>query len=440
MGALLSDLGEAPLGEAVARVRILETWPADPRVARTLAQLVEAQPFPQSSLNWLWPLVFRLLSALADVRTVDPLRAAAKAPRAKAATLRAWLSAQLPDLAGELGRKCAKQKKPDPADVEVLERLLARLPAVPVAVAASAEKQAKDFEEAIAKDPADDQLRQVFADWLLEKGDARGEFIQLQFKQASGQATGKDVARAARLQKQHAADWLGDAGLALGRCEFERGFLVSCALGKKTAPEWVWPTLVGHRVLATVRELEVEAGPVDQTCAIVGHPVLRLLEALSIRRDELQAVYGRKEPWNLERLTCTDYSLDGFLNDAGRLGRSASLPRLRSLAVRTSWADQRSLRRWASFLSGEGGKLPLEEIALVLTTTPSVDVRELGAWLGNLPHSRPRLQALRVEIPGLEARVRRTADGAELTTQGTPALARRLREGVPDEIPTTSNE
>lgn len=221
MGALLLDLGEAPLGEAVARVRILETWPADPRVARTLAQLVEAQPFPQSSLNWLWPLVFRLLSALADVRTVDP-------------------------------------------------------------------------------------LRQVFADWLLEKGDARGEFIQLQFKQASGQATGKDVARAARLQKQHAADWLGDAGRALGRCEFERGFLVSCAL--------------------------------------------------------------------------------------------------------------------------------------VLTTTPSVDVRELGAWLGNLPHSRPRLQALRVEIPGLEARVRRTADGAELTTQGTPALARRLREGVPDEIPTTSNE
>jgi uncharacterized protein (TIGR02996 family) len=66
------------------------------------------------------------------------------------------------------------------------------------------------FLKAIADDPLDDTNRQVYADWLLERGDPRGEFLRLHCEinrlrreQEAAQA------RLTVLTPQMPADWLG---------------------------------------------------------------------------------------------------------------------------------------------------------------------------------------------------------------------------------------
>jgi uncharacterized protein (TIGR02996 family) len=53
---------------------------------------------------------------------------------------------------------------------------------------------------AIIADPDDDRPRLVYADWLLDRGDVRGELIQLQVR-------GVDDARQRELVAAHGAEW-----------------------------------------------------------------------------------------------------------------------------------------------------------------------------------------------------------------------------------------
>jgi uncharacterized protein (TIGR02996 family) len=86
--------------------------------------------------------------------------------------------------------------------------------------------------DAVFRAPADDAPRQVLADALLERGDARGEFISLQLLEARGVATQAQRARAANLLKHHVRRWLIDAPGLANRpgLEFVRGFLRSATL------------------------------------------------------------------------------------------------------------------------------------------------------------------------------------------------------------------
>lgn len=66
---------------------------------------------------------------------------------------------------------------------------------------------------AIAANLDDDGPRQVFADWLVEQGDARGELVHLQLAQAQlppGDERAKEAGkRIAALLEEHGARWLG---------------------------------------------------------------------------------------------------------------------------------------------------------------------------------------------------------------------------------------
>ena len=85
------------------------------------------------------------------------------------------------------------------------------------------------FLEDIKRHPDDDAPRLIFADWLDEHGDPRGELIRVQC--ALDRLPAGDARRDALLRRErdlllaHAQAWLGPLALAGGRWSFRRGLL-----------------------------------------------------------------------------------------------------------------------------------------------------------------------------------------------------------------------
>lgn len=77
---------------------------------------------------------------------------------------------------------------------------------------------------AIAADPEDDAKRLVYADLLAERGDPRGEFIQVQCRQAASGNTPALQARAGELERAHGKAWREAAGIRDALTVFHRGF------------------------------------------------------------------------------------------------------------------------------------------------------------------------------------------------------------------------
>src|SRR5262245_2358975 len=85
------------------------------------------------------------------------------------------------------------------------------------------------FLQAIVEEPDDDAVRLIFADWLEEHADPRGEFIRAQCElrrlPPADPRRRRLHARAAELFHRHAHEWLGALRPFLLRCWFRRGFI-----------------------------------------------------------------------------------------------------------------------------------------------------------------------------------------------------------------------
>jgi uncharacterized protein (TIGR02996 family) len=97
------------------------------------------------------------------------------------------------------------------------------------------------FVQEIAQHPDDDTPRLIYADWLEERGDPRGEFIRVQV--ALARAVVDDPRRPElelrekELLQQHRAEWLGPLAMHRGRCVFQRGFLEQVIFHSPSAPQ-----------------------------------------------------------------------------------------------------------------------------------------------------------------------------------------------------------
>ena len=101
----------------------------------------------------------------------------------------------------------------------------------------------------IAEDPEEDLPRMVLGDLLADRGDPRGEFIQVEMQLAQEQSNQQSHLEQRRraLLGRHALDWLGPFADAARRWEFQRGFLhveipaerLSEALLEHPCAEWV---------------------------------------------------------------------------------------------------------------------------------------------------------------------------------------------------------
>jgi len=69
--------------------------------------------------------------------------------------------------------------------------------------------QEQELLEGIWAEPDRDDVRLVYADWLQQQGDPRGEFIMLQMERESRPLSLAESAREFRLLRDHSEAWLG---------------------------------------------------------------------------------------------------------------------------------------------------------------------------------------------------------------------------------------
>ena len=100
---------------------------------------------------------------------------------------------------------------PAPRD-QLFTQLAARLADPDAERKVAVAKTAEDFYAEIWAKPKDDGPREVFADWLIEQGDPRGELIALQIARARGTAEPDGHQAGAQAARRARPD------LARGRC------------------------------------------------------------------------------------------------------------------------------------------------------------------------------------------------------------------------------
>src|SRR5690349_20023724 len=86
--------------------------------------------------------------------------------------------------------------------------------------------------ERIVERPDDTDARLVYADWLLEIGDQRGELIQLQCAAARGPLDDRQAKRLRGLLRLHSKTWLGPVAAVtdVRSRVWDRGFLTAARI------------------------------------------------------------------------------------------------------------------------------------------------------------------------------------------------------------------
>ena len=223
----------------------------DPRLGRfavdALAQLPFTTPAAQPFLEHLVETAERLR----DVRLVERASAIREGMRVRLtrAPMRDALVARLERAVAVIGR--SPPVTPVEVELQLEEQLEAKL--APLGESARA---ADALLAEIYANPSDDAPRRVYGDWLLDRGDPRGELIALQFQRRDGGLTPEGHARETELLKRHGKAWLGTLapvvsfGKGYAKTTFERGFLAVAdiigSVGKKLEPLWddpAWSTV-----------------------------------------------------------------------------------------------------------------------------------------------------------------------------------------------------
>jgi uncharacterized protein (TIGR02996 family) len=229
------------------------------------------------------------------------------------------------------------------------------------------------FLQAILEDPDDDTPRLIYADWLEERGDPRGEFIRLQC-QLARMGQGDPRCPALQYQEQqllgaHRAEWLGPLpqGTVLYEPIFRRGFLEEVSLGPRTFSDLgeqlfrLHPRLTAVRIrgindrgaeilaasphLARLTVLDLSEGQLGPAGAraLASSPALRQLNSLRLYANEIgpQGAAALAASPYLARLTCLNLGgtrgrygdVENNIGDAGAQALAASpyLTRLENL-------------------------------------------------------------------------------------------------------------
>jgi uncharacterized protein (TIGR02996 family) len=154
---------------------------------------------------------------------------------------------------------------------------------------------------AVYANPGDLEARQVYADWLQERGDPRGELIILQ----SAARTPEREERERQLVETYAESWHGRLAKITTWVEYEYGFLARC--GINSFPAWA----IGQREWATVKHLGCSEGWQRDLAQLITHPVMKSLVSLRIDVRALEWIFASLATTNIESL-----QLDGSLDEA----------------------------------------------------------------------------------------------------------------------------
>jgi uncharacterized protein (TIGR02996 family) len=243
----------------------------------------------------------------------------------------------------------------------------------------------------------DDAPRLVYADWLLERGDARGEYITLSCAAARGTLSLEEEERMRALFVAHEAEWLGPVADVTRARRWHRGLFDAAQLDRRE--RGVVAPAIGHPAWRTLRSLDARAFflGVEDIARIVSDPVFDHLDALALNAEVLaKLAEARQLPRPQELIV---FSTTGSLGELTRatlaaVARSSNLRRLHlgvpltprdvialgrpglSIAVAYGFAE---LGTWQREL--DEARSPLEEVRLVRAFYPMFERRGVEAIL-----------------------------------------------------------
>jgi uncharacterized protein (TIGR02996 family) len=183
--------------------------------------------------------------------------------------------------------------------------------------------------ELICSAPDHDAHRLVYADWLLERGDPRGEFIALQYKKEREALDSRQAHRERQLLRDHGEAWLGPLAPVIDARTmiFRKGFLAECQASFASPAQKA--ALLGHPLWATVERLGADAD-------MLAHPCMRSLRAIGPLPAATMLALQHQRPLPHIREVKLDLPLDPMWEHLLAAIQSR-LPGLRSIAF--SWPD-----------------------------------------------------------------------------------------------------
>lgn len=287
-------------------IDVLLAWPPDPRVARALTSLYVDRPWRSLTVGGFYRKILDGIVHLGDERSLSRMK--------EAPVLEESFAARRVPLSTE-----------EAEALLALEKLLPREDG----------KTFEDYVNAIRAAPDDLALRNVFADWLVERGDPRGELMALQLSRREGRTSAPDRER--KLIEKHGGEWAGELGKRFDpKClVFEDGFFAGGILSYVRSDELA--SLLADPAWDFVRVLEPNEG-IALSTLLARVPRLRALHLASLRAALALANGG---PRAIEELSFRwDWLPEG--QDPAPLHRLDDLPALRALHVGTE--------RWRALL------------------------------------------------------------------------------------------
>jgi uncharacterized protein (TIGR02996 family) len=323
VGRLLDVLTRSTWTLRASRLEQLGWFGDDPRIARALVEIAlrrARQHLPAE----LWSQIFALVLRGGDARLVDALT--------QLAGNRTDLSEQIVPLIGVLTQRAPNKLSADErsalralTDATDLLQPSSEDTLFPPPPPDDSDRAGEAALAAIYANPDDDEARLVYADWLLDRNDPRGEFITLQMKVDPSPA---DRTRCRRLLELWEQTWLGPIAqlVSSGANRWDRGFLMATR-----APERVGSAsseAIDHPSWNTVRTLDVHQ---PDTRFLVGCE-LRFVESIlgTLTFPQLAVMWARPRPY--PRLRVLHVAAEGRL-DRNAFQQVSALPALRDLHI-----------------------------------------------------------------------------------------------------------
>jgi uncharacterized protein (TIGR02996 family) len=320
-GPLIRSIIERTTTDILATLRVASEWD-DPRLGTQIIALLTKLPFSGKRTRDVWREVFRHAEKLRDPRFLALAAAVPDAWNVGEDTKR-FLTNRLEEANKDL-EAVTLPKDLDAAISEYVAKL------APSEAAVSEESLLASIYDA----PDDDAPRLVYADWLQEKDDPRGELIALQLR-------GGDQKRVNALIKANKKKWLGELAPVLGgEIEFRRGFPATATVkfrNQRDAEQY------GQlRAWATFESIELSApGAREDQMEWEGyvHPAMSNLR--EVHGANPKFLLAATKPWRIEHLAI-GYSYRRELGEDAFTDLCASplLPKLRrvtSNAVQPDW-------------------------------------------------------------------------------------------------------
>ncbi|HEU0037554.1 MAG TPA: TIGR02996 domain-containing protein [Kofleriaceae bacterium] len=332
VGRLVKPPWRPSIDTQVLMARTLAEWPDDPRIAMFFAELLEQMREPDTgTATWHYRPMLVRVAELRDERALAIVREVMKRPDARTVAMvqgATWtLEGRARDGRGELSFEDADVMPMSPETERIVERIEAGRGGAPAAKL----RGEADFLAAIYAEPDAMGLREVYADWLQERDDPRGELIMLQLAREQGRAVTPAVeTRERELLAKYGRRWAGklDRVFDVHERVWQAGFLV----GGQPTYEGVRAAARDDPAWAMVREISGEDADeiVDwpQLAGLRAVHDLPVLHAARIAR-------GPRRPlvelgWRMEQWT---------RRQRAPLGTCKALPKLRLIGIRDADGD-----------------------------------------------------------------------------------------------------